>query len=228
MSIRRVTRTVVKSLAATAITGTALVMFSGVSGAAATQYPNSVVPQAPFNAGTPFSSGQMVNVVIPANSILTPNANAVILECADPGGTVANLPTDASACDGGTTNGPTETVNPDGSVNFQTDTGSLYQLLALPDLTTLGEQANHLPVCNTTNPCVLYIGQNITDFTAPHVFTQSFLITPNGVDTGTNPGDGLPEVPYAIVLPLAAMGVLGGAVAIRRRRSAKADVKTAA
>jgi hypothetical protein len=228
MSIRRVTRTIVKSLAATAITGTALVVFSGVSGAAlgnGGQVPSSVVAQAPFASGTPFSSGQQVNVVIPANSVLTPGANIVILECAAPGGV---LPTDASSCDGGTTNGPSEQANSDGSINFLNDTGSLYTLLALPNNHSLGEQANHLPVCNTTNACVLYVGQAINDFTQPHLFTQSFLISTNATDSGANPGDGLPEVPYAIVLPVAAMGVLGGAVLIRRRRSVRAGVKTAA
>ena len=37
-------------------------------------------------------------------------------------------------------------------------------------------------------------------------------------DSARNPGDGTPEVPMAILLPLSAMGLLGGAVLIRRRR----------
>ena len=32
------------------------------------------------------------------------------------------------------------------------------------------------------------------------------------------PGDGTPEVPMAIILPLSAMGLLGATVLIRRRR----------
>jgi MYXO-CTERM domain-containing protein len=228
MSIRRVTRTIVKSLAATAITGSALIMFSGSAGAiggSGSIVPNSAVAQAPFTAGTPFSSGQGVNIVIPANTVLTPGANILILECAAPGGV---LPVDSSSCDGNTTNGPSEQVNADGSINFLNDTGTLYTLYALPNLHSLGEQTNHLPICNTSNACVLYVGQNQNDFTQPHFFTQTFLISTNATDSGANPGDGLPEVPYAIVLPLAAMGLLGGAVLIRRRRSVKTDVKTAA
>ena len=37
---------------------------------------------------------------------------------------------------------------------------------------------------------------------------------------GANPGDGTPEVPMAIILPLSAMGLLGATVLFRRRRNA--------
>ena len=54
--------------------------------------------------GTPFSSGQNINVVVPAGSLFNPNLNINIVECAAPGGVV---PTDPAACDGNTINGPT-------------------------------------------------------------------------------------------------------------------------
>jgi hypothetical protein len=60
------------------------------------------------------------------------------------------------------------------------------------------------------------------------VFSQPFNVLANSDDLGENPGDGsqgpppqTPEVPYAVILPVAAMGILGGTVLVRRRRMAK-------
>ena len=66
--------------------------------------------------------------------------------------------------------------------------------------------------------CILYIGDNYNDFTQPHLWSQPFLISANGNDQAANPGDGTPEVPMAIILPVSAMGLLGATVLIRRRR----------
>ena len=49
----------------------------------------------------------------------------------------------------------------------------------------MGEQANFKPICNQTNYCVLYVGQNQNDFTAPKVFSAPFLIAP-GAGGATN------------------------------------------
>ena len=100
-------------------------------------------PVSPFTAGRPFSSGQSINVVIPANSVLSPTTNLNVVECSAPGGVI---PTDPSTCDGNTINGPTLKPNADGSVNFQTFTHSLYQVYALPDSITLGEIVGLQPV----------------------------------------------------------------------------------
>jgi len=35
---------------------------------------------------------------------------------------------------------------------------------------------------------------------------------------GSGPGTGTPEVPFVLALPVAALGILGGSVAFRRRR----------
>ncbi len=86
------------------------------------------------------------------------------------------------------------------------------------------------PTCGDTaaTECVLYIGNNQSDFSASHVFSQPFNVLANSDDLGENPGDGsqgpppqTPEVPYAVILPVAAMGILGGTVLVRRRRMAK-------
>ncbi len=84
---------------------------------------------------------------------------------------------------------------------------------------TLGEGSSS-PTCGSTSAteCILYIGNNQGDFTKPHLWSQPFFVKANGNDLGANPGDGTPEVPMALLLPLSAMGLLGGAVLIRRRR----------
>ena len=68
---------------------------------------------------------------------------------------------------------------------------------------------------------MLYIGTGgtgDTGFSAPHVWSQAFVINPTAGNTGANPGDGTPEVPLALGLPLIASGVVGGSVLYSRRR----------
>jgi hypothetical protein len=177
------------------------------------------VPQAGYTAGTPFSSGQQINVVIPANSVLPSSTELDIVECAAPGGVV---PTDTSQCDGNTINPDSLQTNGDGSINYQGYTGSYYELYALPNA-ALGETPSGSPKCNLSNECVLYIGTNNLDFTQPHLWSTPFYINPNGgSNSGANPGDGTPEVPLAVMLPIAAMGLVGGTLFFRRRRVARA------
>jgi len=156
---------------------------------------------------------------VPANSLFVPTTSVNVVECSAPNGV---LPTIFSACDGNTINGPTVFPNSDGSIDFQASTGSLYQVFFTPDA-ALGDQSGS-PKCGSTSAteCVLYIGDNQLDFTAPHVFSQPFFVKATPGDTGANPGDGTPEVPLAVLLPAAGMGLLGGTVLIRRRRAARA------
>ena len=186
------------------------------------------VPVSPFAANTPFSSGQLINVVVPANSLFISTTSVNILECAAPNGVLPTLP---SECDGNTIQGPTILPNTDGSNNIQTQKYGQYPVFALPDSISLGESPSSAVTCGNTaaTECVLYIGENQGDFTAPHVFSQPFFIAANSDDKGDFPGDGssstiapppqTPEVPLAIILPVAAMGLLGGTVLVRRRRT---------
>ena len=112
------------------------------------------------------------------NGYFTPHERVNILECADPGGSAANLPKDISTCDGNTVQGDTILIAGDGSFSE-----SNFRVYLLPSL-ALGEQSNYQPICNRTNACVLFVGQDQNDFTAPKVFSAPFLITP-GVGTTT-------------------------------------------
>ena len=153
-----------------------------ISGAAATS--------GSFTAGTPFSSGQQINVVVPANTVLPPNTNVNILECSAPNGVI---PTDPSECDGETIQGASIHPEPNGAVNLQSQTGTLLTLYALPDFHSLEETTG--PACSLNTECILYIGDNQNDFTQPHFWSQPFYVDPgNGLDTGANPGDGSPPV----------------------------------
>jgi hypothetical protein len=133
----------------------------------------------------PYHDGESVAISVGANTVFTPSARINVLECADPGGTTSNLPKDDSTCDGNTIQGNTVIVNSDGGYSLQN-----YVLYALPSA-ALGEQANDQPVCNETQTCVLFIGQDQNDFTQPKLFSPPFTIAsaPGGTPT-TFPGAG--------------------------------------
>jgi hypothetical protein len=229
MSIRQATRRVAVTVAAVSAAGAfSVVTLSGTAGAAAPTegqiVPGSLVAQAPVTAGAPFSSGQQIDIVIPANSLFVSTTSLNVVECSAPNGVI---PTSPSACDGNTIQGQSLFSASDGSVDFQSDTGSLYPVYATPD-SNLGDTTSG-PKCGNTaaTECILYVGDNQNDFTANHVWSSPFFVAASAGDqganpgdgTGTNPGTGTPEVPLAILLPVAAIGLLGGTVLIRRRRS---------
>ncbi len=112
----------------------------------AAQASNSELGSVP--AGT-FDSGQPIDVVIPANSVFTPNDNIFILECSAPGGVD---PSGSASCDGNTGyQGGTISVNGDGSVDvmdlnpsYPDETnGAPYTVYALPDDPSLGETSSN-------------------------------------------------------------------------------------
>jgi hypothetical protein len=140
----------------------------------------SAPPSVSVSPAGSFSSGQTVSVTVGPNNFFTPHARVNILECADPGGSVANLPKDITSCDGDTIEGNSILVADDGSFS-----DSAYPVYAVPN-SALGEQPDDQPTCNQTNPCVLYVGQDQNDFTAPKVFSTPFLVTPgSGVTTAS-------------------------------------------
>jgi hypothetical protein len=121
----------------------------------------------------PYHSGQLINLSVGPNGYYKPYSRINILECADPGGKMRNLPNSVSTCDGNTIEGNSILIAKDGSWS---ETG--YQLFALPDVKSLGELANGQPVCNQRHSCVLYIGENQENFTWPKQFSAPFTIKP--------------------------------------------------
>jgi hypothetical protein len=129
---------------------------------------------APSPSNGQYHDSQTVAVSVGPNSLFVPNTRVVILECADPGGSAANLPTSLTNCDENTIQGETVLVQGNGSISEKS-----YPLYALPS-TTLGEQSNWQPVCNATQQCVLFVGEDQNDFTKPRVFSQPFSISGGG------------------------------------------------
>lgn len=219
--------------AATAIAGSsgiAMLGMSGVAGAAplttsgaqinaaVTLNPDPNTGDIPI-AGTPYSAGQTIEVTVPANTVLSTTGAVKIIECSDPGGGTAGLPTSVADCDPAETiQGGAITPAADGSFTFKN-----YQVTNLPD----SNLAPTSPItCGTSiDPCVLYIGDNYNNFSgAGYFLSQPFQVQDkDGNGDGADPGDGTPEVPLAVGLPLAAAGLFAGGLAIRRRRSNRAN-----
>jgi hypothetical protein len=192
--------------------------------------------------GTPYTSGQQISVTVAPNPVLsfanlaaagTPGctgtgANAqctgdfYVYECTDPGGTPANLPKGQTNCEPATLYLVPKTSN--GSLSLSgTDALTVYDL---PDPSTLGVPLMTGQCDVAPNQCVVGIF-SVNPFTEagfpyPHLFSAPFQVTVgDGQDKGDNPGDGTPEVGYALALPIVALGLTGGAVWVRARRTAR-------
>ncbi len=143
--------------------------FTGEGTASAAGAPTvSITPASSQGA---FADQQVVKITVGSNSLFTPNSRVVILECADPSGSVANLPVSYSSCDGNTIQADTTVVHADGSFVEPS-----YTLYSLPS-TSLGEQASWQPVCNPSHPCVLFIGEDQNDFSKAKVFSAAFTMS---------------------------------------------------
>jgi Bacterial Ig-like domain (group 1) len=158
-----------------------------------TSVPGSAVPVGTHIAGIPFSSGQQINVVMPANSLFIPTTSVNIVECAAPNGVLPSLPDE---CDGNTIQGGTVFPDADGSINLSADGEGLFPVYALPD-SAFGEGASSGVTCGDTaaTECVLYVGENQGDFAQPHLWSQPFYVLPVPGDNGTPVGDGSPPPP---------------------------------
>jgi hypothetical protein len=137
------------------------------SGEAATSTP--VLTIAPSPTGGALTDGGSVALSVGPNSRFSPHARIEVLECSAPGGA---LPIDDSTCDGNTVQLGSVLIAADGS--FQVPSYTIYQL---PN-SDLGEQSNHAPVCNSSEECVLYVGQDQNDFSQPKLFSAPFTVHP--------------------------------------------------
>jgi hypothetical protein len=158
----------------------AVALFPGVAAA------DPVVTVTPAPSGGAYANGQTVSVSVGPNSLFAPHSRISILECSDPGGTTANLPTSFSDCDENTVQADSVLVQSDGS--FVEHAFTLY---ALPNA-TLGEKSTWTPVCDPTSKCVLYVGENQDDFSQPKVFSAPFAfstaaLTPTSASVATPP-----------------------------------------
>jgi hypothetical protein len=170
----------------------------GASASSLTSGPVSLNTQGVVTPGTPYTGGQTIDLVVAANTTMN-NAAMVaagypsgadpikFLECADPGGTTANLPTKPTQCEPATVESNSGAAT-DGSMSLIGGNG--YTVYALPD-SGLGSNGT---VCDSkANPCVIGIFADQNDFTKPHLFSAPFYVSVgDGLDLGDNPGDGSP------------------------------------
>jgi hypothetical protein len=237
MPIRRVARTVVVSGAAVLCGALFLLAIdTGVAGALTSSDGFTTINPSSGETVTPnvpYGDGQQIDVLVGANPKLnstgqaansTFNGNYYFEECSDPGGTLGALPTSFNGCEAGTmdieagiaSTGQAESPN--------------YTVYVLPDKGAVGGPTMTTGSCGVApNYCVVGIfGANPNfgnpGFSFPHVFSAPFQIRPNqdGAPDGSNPGDGTPELPLAIGLPVAAIGVFGFVLVRNRRRQRQA------
>jgi hypothetical protein len=131
--------------------------------------------------GWTFHDGQSVNISMGPNKFFLPYLRLIILQCSDPAGKVANLPTSAGVnCDVDTVQSGSLIPNPSGSFSW---TG--YTIYRLPSK-ALDEGPTSLPQCDATHYCVLYVGDNYNDFSKPKVFSHPFLVLPSTSTGGSS------------------------------------------
>ncbi len=150
---------------------TVALLASGCSSSPAAGEGSSALQVSGTSQGWVFHDGQTIKVSMGPNKIFVPYSLINILECADPGGTVANLPTQYIQCDGNTIQGDSVIIQPNGSFSE-----SDYTVYKLPSR-ALGEGPTYIPVCDTTHQCVLFVTENQNDFTKPKVFSHPFTET---------------------------------------------------
>ncbi len=159
MAIRtRTARAALMTMVATVVASAAFIVpFAGSASAATTVN----IP-----AGNP-TDGQTITVSgsgFPAHSALP--GGLQILECSDPDGTIANLPTDAATgCEGTSVSGGQ--INTDDSGNFTAQ----YPIELL-------DSGNSSINCGPTDFCVLWVGQDYNGafLSGPHGFSSAFEI----------------------------------------------------
>jgi hypothetical protein len=171
-------------------------------------------------ATSPLSMHQVVTVKVGPNSTMSRSSleaagfpsGAVpikIIECADPGGTTANLPLSEKQCE-------PETIDPNGTV---LENGSMvepgYTIYSLPDTAELGNSSG--TVCDMEHECVLGIFSNQLDFTKPHLFSAPFFVNPTSTSGGSTSATTAATTPTttpgasaAVSVPAAQLANTGG------------------
>jgi hypothetical protein len=230
MSLKRSLKSAGVSAAALLCGGVFMFGMAGPAGASTLTSPDgntTLTTQGTVAAGTPYTSGQNVTLSVQANSVISTAAlsaagapttgNFSVYECTDPGGTVANLPTTPSGCEPDTVASVAKT--PTGAVSLSG--ANSFVVFDLPDA-NLGTPSMAGTCDVAPNQCVVGIfATPIASgaFGFPHLFSAPFQVTVgDGADNGDSPGDGTPEVPLALLLPLAAAAVVGGGTVYERRR----------
>ena len=172
-AVRAPIRAVIPALAAAAVA----VAVAVVGGFVGTMPAFAATPTVSIPAG-PFLDGQSIAVSgsgFPTHA--QDPAGLQIIECSDPQGSAAHLPTDPSlGCEGITVNAGQ--INPDSAGRFHAS----YPIAAL---SSSGAGTSSID-CDATHQCVLWVGTDYNNafLTGPHAFTKPFTVTASA-PTGT-------------------------------------------
>lgn len=214
-----------------------VVGFAGIASADTGSNATTVPIILPSNAAntTDLQNDEPVQFVVPSGDF-TPSENVNVYECSDPSGSITaayldtlsvnvcdaltNVPYQATPAGGLTT--PDPTVPADAPGTGAPATNDAYVVFSLPNKPVLGEKASNAK-CDLTDECIIYLGPSLSnpaDGTGV-VYSNPFFVDQNYDFLGGKaaPGTPVPEVPYDVLLPIAAAGLLGGAYLIGRRRN---------
>jgi hypothetical protein len=186
---------------------------SGVVGAGSSAVAGAITPGGPFvhivtdPPGSPVTDGDFISVQVPPNRVLRSGIPLVIEECAAPG---FGRPFSFNNCDGTTRQLGRVFAGRNGSLTYAD-----YEIVSLPVTTSSHRSFRHGPVCDSTHACVLVVRGSFGKSNC-ELWSHPFFVGPAVAD----PGNGTPEVPYVLVLPILAVTVFGGSMLLRRRRSA--------
>jgi len=170
---------------------------------------SSPAPSATMVPTVGLTDGQRTTITA---SGFHPFTGIQVLACA---GTIPNPPKDAQSCEGVTLDSSGYT---DGNGNYRNAPGDPtgdtagYRVAVLPSA-----QFKTVSIhCGPADPCVLYVGEQFTDFSRPHTFVPMVFkgTAPAGPSRGT--GAAL-EGGLGVLLVVAAAGAV---LAQRRRRRA--------
>lgn len=148
-------------------------------------YIDCTVPPAAAPYAT-FTDGDPINLSMGPNSVfsLTDAAGGDVqaIECEYTTGSAPGDPPNANFCSSQTLSGGWPfTVNSDGSFDYASATGGPLNIYAVPGANFPGATIT----CDATDPCVWYVGENYNSFTAPHVFSNPFVVNPAAGTTTT-------------------------------------------
>jgi len=163
--------------ASLAVAGSGIsIPFAGPAGAT----PAAAATVVNMAAGSQLANGGTAHVTGTGFPVHSADPTGVeIIECSDPGGLVANLPTDPSlGCEGATVSPSQINTSATGTVN------TTYRVIGLS--TGTGSSIN----CDAVNYCVLWMGVDYnTNFSDPTstAFSAPFLVVPGVAPTITSP-----------------------------------------
>jgi len=172
---------------------------------------SSPAPSATMVPTVGLTDGQRTTITA---SGFHPFTGIQVLACA---GTISNPPKDAQSCEGVTLDSSGYT---DANGNYRNAPGD-------PTGDTAGYRVAVLPSaefktvsihCGPADPCVLYVGEQFTDFARPHTFVPMAFKGAPAPGDAAGPATGFETGLGAILVVLAAVSV---AVRRRRRRAAR-------